>query len=454
MKESPLALEDFLIPVPETDVKPLLERLQANACLLLSAMGSLLYIADATDEHKFHFEAGTGLTRQPNPSTFEEGEGFLGEAVQSRRVLSLTLPANKLHEPVLSAMLEVPQLQFFTIPLLYQEKIQGLWVVASSDSQLTTALQQADWREFLFKWAAYLQSLRSRRYIQALLEQSQVQNQELISREEELRQNLEELAVTQEEMRRTQQLLSKQAQYQHFLIDLFVIMAGANVFRFNSISKVFLGQIGQFIGAKVIAMFKAESGAWRNVATWKPKKTANSLPHSWMLPPTLQETLEKERICLSTSAAELGLEGHLPFWIVAPYFIPKGLGGVMLLGYDQPKPIDREEQNLLLHACIGFFASLEQVEHTYMSFHKILHTIAEKANFRIQTMELNTGEEGEIPWLDEIPLVQRELYREAFNHAIEERQHVWRPPQEVASEELCLFMYPHCLRLTWNGKKS
>lgn len=454
MKDSSLFLEEFLVLVPEPDVKVVLERLQAHACLLLNSLGSLLYVADATDDQKFHFEAGSGLTRQPNPSTFEEGEGFLGEAIQSQRILSLTLPSHQLHEPVLSAILEVPQLQFLAVPLVYQGKVQGLWVVASGDSQVATTLQQPNWKEFLFKWAAYLQSLRSRRYIQALLEQSQIQNQELISREEELRQNLEELAVTQEEMRRAQQLLSKQAQYRHFLIDLFVIMAGANIFRFNSISKIFLGQIGQFMEAKALGVFKAEPHSWRNIAFWKSKKTAHSLPLSWTPPPTLQETLEKERKCLSSSAAELYLEESLPFWIVAPYFVPKGLGGVMLLGYDHPKPLDQEEQNLLLHACIGFFASLEQVEHTYASIYRILQAIAEKAHFRIQTMDLSTAEEESIPWLDEIPLVQRELYQEAFRRAIEERQHIWHPPQEIASDELCLFMYPYCLRLTWNGRKS
>ncbi|MCS6789723.1 MAG: hypothetical protein NZ580_01895 [Bacteroidia bacterium] len=454
MKESPLILEEFLVPTSELEVKVILERLQSHACLLLNALGSLLYVADPIHAHKFHYEAGSGLTQAPSPSTFEEGESLLGEAVQSKRVLSLTLPSHKLHEPALSAMLEVPQIQFFAIPLIYQGRAEGLWVVASSNAHISESLQQPDWKEFLFKWAAYLQSLRARRYIESLLEQSQVQNQELISREEELRQNLEELAVTQEEMRRTQQLLSKQAQYQHFLIDLFVIIAGANAFRFSSISKVFLGQIGQFMGAKVLAMFKAEPVQWRNVASWKPKKIADDLPRSWTPPPTLQETLEKNRVCVSASASEIHLEGYVPFWIVAPYFVPKGLGGVMLLGYDEPKPIDREEQNLLLHASIGFFASLEQVEHTHATIRNILQDIAEKAHFRIQTMELDGNKGGDIPWLDEIPLVQRNLYREAFSYALAERQHVWHPPQEIASNELCLFLYPHCLRLSWNGRKS
>lgn len=211
--------------------------------------------------------------------------------------------------------------------------MEGLWVLAGDSPTLLDTLQSPEWQELLYKTATYLQSVRARRSIQALLEQSQLQNQELISREEELRQNLEELSVTQEEMRRTQKLLEERAYWQNVLNDLagllFQNIASLPVFR--SLSRIFVAQLAKHLEARALALVHWEGEKGQTLVSWASKKSPIALPETWTLPPDLIQTLSRQNKEIVVPASEIGLSGEHVDCIVSPYLTPKRLEGLLLV---------------------------------------------------------------------------------------------------------------------------
>lgn len=328
-------LDSLLVPVPEEKVKEVLEVVQARLCAHLHAGASLLYIGDAIDPELYVFETGAGVVEPPIPTKFSIGEGFLGQVVKEKRPLSERVSTQMLGHSVSTALLQNTEIFISAIPLLYQEQVEGVWCIASEGDILST-LAEPTWQDFLYKWAAYLQTLRSRRYIQSLLEKTQIQNQELITREEELRQNLEELAVTQEEMRRAQQLLSKQRDSQNFIIDLFTLMAAAVPHNLRSISRIFLAQLSQYFHGEGAALLYHTDKGWHTLFSWSSKRAGISFPTQWNIPSAILEGLERSRQAGCYSAADLGIEGDKNYWLVIPYFTPTGLSGMTLMAFSEP----------------------------------------------------------------------------------------------------------------------
>ncbi|MCX7980256.1 MAG: hypothetical protein N3A68_04310 [Bacteroidia bacterium] len=445
------ALEEYLVPVPEEALKVLFEGLQERLCAQLRVPVSLLYIGDPTEKDLYRFEASAGLSGEPTPAAFRIGEGFLGQAIQEKKPLTQTLPAELLGTRTLSPLVEVEETTLIAIPLIYQDSVEGLWVLAAPQESLLDTLSTSEWKDFLYRWAAYLQSVRSRRYIQALLEQSQIQNQELISREEELRQNLEELAVTQEEMRRTQQLLAEKTRWQDFVIDLFTLLTGTSNARFSSTARIFLAQLGQYVNATATIAVKITEKVGHTLYSWTSRKIAFTPPEEWPLPETLLETLWSSRNCTTLSSQELNLTEGPPFWIVAPYFLPQGVGGLLLIGYPEPVPLEAEAARAFLHAAIGLFSSYERVLANYAIKHLIMEKVAQLTRASLQEVPRKLIEKGDIPWLSELPLVQRELYAEALQKALRENLSVWLAPAEIASKEIVLFLGPSILRVKWES---
>ncbi|MCX7606701.1 MAG: hypothetical protein N2170_05485 [Bacteroidia bacterium] len=442
-------LEDLLIPVSEEELAPLLRRLQEQLCVYYHSPISLLYIADAVSGEKFLYEAGAGLTSPPTPVSFSIGEGFLGQAAKERRYLCQAFPGHFLGDPILSALVEVEEITVVAIPLVYQDCVEGVWVLGTSRADITETLENDAWKEFLYKWAAYLQSIRSRRYIQALLEQSQVQNQELISREEELRQNLEELAVTQEEMRRTQQLMAERARWQDFVIDLFTLMASVSDHRFRSTARIFLAQLGQYVDALTTTALSPSEGGWKMLYSWKSRKANFELPTLWHLPDDLVTAFLESRTCTTRSGGELGLVEGPSYWVLVPYFTPQGVGGLLAIGHVEPLPLEAERARAYLHAAIAFFSTYERIQHTFSHEKELLTTIARLSRGKIETIPLPELEKDAPAWLHNLPMHSREAYLKSIQEALRQNLYVWQPPDDVAPQEICLFSNQQLIRLSW-----
>ncbi|MCS7297626.1 MAG: hypothetical protein NZ611_05375 [Bacteroidia bacterium] len=445
-------IEGLLVPVSEAELPMVLESLQARLCAVLSASASLLYVADALDPTLYRFEVGASLARKPIPEYFRSGEGFLGQVVKEKSPFVERFPTSLFGELASSALVEVSEITIVAIPLLYQDQVEGLWCIAAPELVIDT-FKHPHWQDVLYKWAAYLQSIRSRRSIQTLLEQSQVQNQELITREEELRQNLEELAVTQEEMRRAQQLLARQSERQNFIIDLFTLMAAANPANLRSLSRIFLAQLLQYFRAKVAAVLLREENRWKALFTWTTKDVGFAFPSAgWEISPSLMAALEAARQPTSSSTAELGL---LPdqsyYWLILPYYTVQGLQGLIVLAFSEPYPLMEEGGRGgkdLLHIPIAYFSAYERVREGSTTTQAALELIAQVSGAQSAVESIETPLE-ELSWLNDIPLVQREAYISALKEAIHRQVSLWTPPTQIASRELVVIGDKYLYRLRW-----
>lgn len=440
-------LGELLVPISDKDVPVLLETFQAHLCSTIGAAASILYIADATDAELYAFEVGSGLAGPPTPTRFRKGEGFLGQVVKEKRILYERFPSDVWGEPATSALIEVPEINIYAVPLIYQEQVEGVWCIAA-DKDLEPLLKTTDWQELQYKWAAYIHSLRSRRYIQSLLEQSQVQNQELITREEELRQNLEELAVTQEEMRRAQQLLAQQSERQTFIIDLFTLMAAADQGNFRSLSRIFLAQTVQYFHAEMGVALLRNDSEWNLLFKWSGKKDAPESLSDWHIPSIISEAFEHKRQPACYFAAEVGLEADNRYWLLLPYYTVKGLAGLIGLAFSEPFPIETEGHNDLMHIPIAYFSAYERVQKSITATQATLQLIAEASEAQTSTVPIEAPLET-LPWLSEIPLVQRETYIAALREGMKQQRPFWVPPTEVARKEIIFITDKLLYRLKW-----
>jgi len=434
-------LTDYLIPVEEEAFVPLQTQLLRSICQRYGLPVAILYLADAQDGNRFRYEAVSGFSGEPTPDAFTTGEGLLGQAALERRLLSERIPAHLLISPTLSALIDLDAVFWYAIPLLYQDQVQGILVIAASEDK-STEWDAPDWKEFITEWGAYLQSVRSRRYIQALLEKTQLQNQELASREEELRQNLEELSVTQEEMRRAQELLTERTRWQELVIDLFSLTSSVSVFDGMSLMRVFLAQASHFMDARVaLSLWRdPERDVFQLLVQWASKAASQLWPEEWKLQPDLIERLEKERKAVSVTAHELLAEGtvELSGWYVAPFYDVGGLRGMLLFGFSEVPPLPSEVETALRALSIAFFSAIERLNRVFTKdFPDIIRNFAEVVGGEVIFLSADSIRSGEIPWINDIPLVQREAYLTAMRSTIE-KGGVWRVPSDIPLREIGL----------------
>ncbi len=439
------ALTTYLVPVEEEAFKPLQAQLLQQLCQLKALPVAILYLTHAEDPHTLQHEAGSGFSQLPDPVCFKVGEGLLGQAALEKRLLTERMPASQLIAPLLSPLVELDILFWHAIPLLYQQQLQGL-LVLSSATDLTDWLQSPDWQDFAHQWGTYLQSVRSRRYIQALLEKTQIQNQELASREEELRQNLEELAVTQEEMRRTQELLTERARWQSLVIDLFSLTSASTLFESGRLMRIFLAQVGRFIDAEggLALWIEPETHTHRLLAQWKSGSISELWSEKWAISTDFLKSIESTRKTASVLVSELLEEGSSPLsgWLIAPFFDGQGIRGLLAYGFSELKPLSLELESALRSLAIAFFSAIERFHKTSMEdIPAILRAMAETSGGMLTFLSTKEVRAGNIAWLNEVPLVQRESYLAALRGAIESGQALWRPPDGISLREMGLITY-------------
>jgi len=434
-------LSDYLIPVEEEAFGPLQTQLLRSICQRYGLPVAILYLADAQDGSRFRYEAGSGFSGEPTPNAFTMGEGLLGQSALEKRLLSERIPARLLISPTLSALIDLDAVFWYAIPLLYQDQVQGILVIAASEDK-SNEWNAPEWKEFITEWGAYLQSVRSRRYIQALLEKTQLQNQELASREEELRQNLEELSVTQEEMRRAQELLTERTRWQELVIDLFSLTSSISAFEGTSSTRIFLAQASHFMDAGgALSLWRdPEQNVFQVIAQWASKSISQLWPKEWKLHNTLIERLEKERKAVSVTAYELLAEGNLELagWYVAPFYDVRGLRGILLFGFSEVPPLPTEVETALRTLSIAFFSAIERLNRTFTKdFPSLIKNFSEVVGGEIIFLSADSIQSGEIPWISDIPLVQRESYLKAMQSALE-KGGIWRVPSDIPLREIGL----------------
>ncbi len=437
-------LSDYLVPVEEEAFGPLQTQLLRRICQRYGLPVAILYLADAQEENHFQYEAGSGFSGDPTPQAFKTGEGLLGQAALEKRPIAERFPTHLLISPTLSAIIDLDAVFWYAIPLLYQDQVQGVLVMAASEDK-STEWNAPEWKEFITEWGAYLQSVRSRRYIQALLEKTQLQNQELASREEELRQNLEELSVTQEEMRRTQELLTERTRWQELVIDLFSLTSSVTAFEERSLLRIFLAQASHFMGAqKALGLWQEpEQNTFSLLVKWSSKSVSQLWPEEWKLQPDLIDRLEKNRKAVSVTAHELLAEGRpgLSGWYVAPFYDVKGLRGILLFGFSEIPPLPNEVENALRALAIAFFSAIERLNKAFLrGIPDLMKSFSDFLGGEVVFLSAESIRNGDIPWISDIPLVQREAYLSALRAAFE-KGGIWRVPPDIPVREVGLMGY-------------
>ncbi len=171
--------------------------------------GGLYLTEEAGDKKMLVFGAGyavADLSKIGMAVPF--GQGMTGEAALSGRKFLISNSEN-LHLRLRTGVSSLPVHSLLVLPLVYNEKVEGVLEIASLRAFSEAHLEILD--RFAPNLAVALLNIRNRKNIRRLLEEAQSRAEQLAAQEEELRQNLEELAATQEEMQRIQDSLRLQS---------------------------------------------------------------------------------------------------------------------------------------------------------------------------------------------------------------------------------------------------
>jgi methyl-accepting chemotaxis protein len=152
------------------------------------------------DNNQLQAVAGYACTvNSLHKSTFEIGEGLIGQAVKSKECIYWdNLPPQNL--TVTSSAGQISAKAVMVLPLMFNEKVYGVIEL------LFIKPLNEKYKELLNRLgrniATMLQSIQTSTKTKALLRESMLQAEALRAAEEELRQNMEELQATQEEIQR------------------------------------------------------------------------------------------------------------------------------------------------------------------------------------------------------------------------------------------------------------
>ncbi|MEN7547514.1 GAF domain-containing protein [Rapidithrix thailandica] len=193
----------------QTNLEELGDQVVAFMVNYMEANQGGLFLLNTQDEAKKFLELrgcyayGRKKHLQKN---IEIGEGLVGQTFLEQETLHLQEIPNG-YTTITSGLGEATPCTLLLIPLNYNEVTQGILEIASFkiyDQHDIAFLEKAC--EII---ASTMISLQTNERTKKLLELSQMQAEEMRSKEEELRQNLEELEATQEEMRRKEKEMTR-----------------------------------------------------------------------------------------------------------------------------------------------------------------------------------------------------------------------------------------------------
>jgi PAS domain-containing protein len=169
------------------------------------------------DTNIIHATAGYAcVVDKLSQQTFEIGEGVVGQAIESKKLLFFEdLPAKNIE--IKSSTLNIGAASILVIPLVFNEKAFGVIELVFLRNLEPKFLQLL---EIVSRnVAAMLESITNNELTKHLLKRSQEQSEALLAQEEELRQNMEELQATQEGMQKMLDEIKDKESYMNSLID-------------------------------------------------------------------------------------------------------------------------------------------------------------------------------------------------------------------------------------------
>lgn len=181
------------------NIKKLSFELMRNLIDYLEVSQGALFVIEEEEEGDTYYEAKSTIAfnrRQYNKTRFKIGEDIIGRCAHERKTIYLReIPENFIK--ITSGMGEATPNTLLVVPAILNDKVYAIMELASFK-----ALENFE-IEFVEKIgesvASTIANVKVSERTQALLKESQHQQEELGSQEEEMRQNLEELQTTQEE---------------------------------------------------------------------------------------------------------------------------------------------------------------------------------------------------------------------------------------------------------------
>ncbi|MEK7990359.1 MAG: CHASE3 domain-containing protein [Thiotrichaceae bacterium] len=152
------------------------------------------------------------VRRTDGANTIQIGDGIVGQAAYEKKSFTIN------HSPkdyinIQSSLGEAAPTEILVIPFLYESEVKGVIELASLT--VFTDVQLEFLAQIMPSVAIAINTAESRTKMQALLEQSQAQSEELISQQEQMQQTNEELQAQTEELRsQTEQMQSQQEELQ------------------------------------------------------------------------------------------------------------------------------------------------------------------------------------------------------------------------------------------------
>lgn len=192
------------------DVHELCDKVIAKTVKYLNLNQGGIFVVEGEKENDIHLDLKAHYAydrKKYNEKRIEIGQGLVGQAYLERDKIYRTEVPHKFFR-ITSGLGEATPTSIIVIPLIYNEKVEGVIELASFRKL------QAHEQEFLMKAgesiASSLSLVKTNEQTKVLLENTKQQTSRLLEQEEEMRQNMEELEATQEEMRRNEAELHRQ----------------------------------------------------------------------------------------------------------------------------------------------------------------------------------------------------------------------------------------------------
>lgn len=185
-------------------------------CKYTGALKGILYVFSHRQQ-KLFFGAGYGATKTEGINdNLSPGETLAGQCMKEQKSIHLTnIPEDYI--AISSGLGDASPKTVILLPVKNDHTAEGVLELAFFKELAAHEL------EFLNKITDILTTVifneKNNRRTSKILEQLRTSNNEIVMREEELRQNLEELSATQEEMSRAQKELETKEAYLRALID-------------------------------------------------------------------------------------------------------------------------------------------------------------------------------------------------------------------------------------------
>lgn len=192
------------------NVQELYDKVIAKTVKYLNLNQGGLFIVEGENENDIHLSLKAHYAydrKKYSEKRIEIGQGLVGQAyLEKDKIYRTEVPQQFFR--ITSGLGEATPTSIIVIPLIYNEKVEGVIELASF-RQLDTHEQ-----EFLMKAgesiASSLSTVKTTEQTKVLLANTREQTSRLLEQEEEMRQNMEELEATQEEMQRNEAELKRQ----------------------------------------------------------------------------------------------------------------------------------------------------------------------------------------------------------------------------------------------------